>query len=124
MYDPATSRDWKRTVTAQVLEVRPATPVDGPLTLWLRFYLPRPRTLPKKVRHHTKRPDLDNIVKAVKDALRGIVYRDDAQIIELLARKQYGVPGVDILVERVLHEAAAEVTNLESLGGGRGEWRD
>ncbi len=37
------------------------------------------------------RPDLDNLVKLVSDALNGIVWGDDAQIVFLLARKLYGV---------------------------------
>lgn len=105
-YDPATSRDWKRTIQAQVLPARPNGLLAGPLPLTLAFELPRPKSLPKKVRHHTKRPDVDNLVKAVKDALRGIVYADDAQIVRLEARKGYGdAPGV--LIELAVLEDAA-----------------
>lgn len=39
--------------------------------------------------HHTKKPDVDNCVKAVLDAMNGIVWIDDAQIVSLLARKEY-----------------------------------
>tara|TARA_Y100000310_G_scaffold17946_1_gene17713 strand:+ start:187 stop:669 length:483 start_codon:yes stop_codon:yes gene_type:complete len=38
---------------------------------------------------HTGRPDIDNIAKAVSDALDGIVYDDDGQIIEMRTRKKY-----------------------------------
>ena len=38
---------------------------------------------------HTGRPDLDNIAKAVSDALDGIVYDDDGQVIELRTKKKY-----------------------------------
>lgn len=37
-----------------------------------------------------RKPDLDNLVKALKDALTGIVWKDDAQIVSLCARKTYG----------------------------------
>ena len=37
-----------------------------------------------------KKPDADNIAKAICDALNGIAYKDDAQIIELTVRKRYG----------------------------------
>lgn len=36
-----------------------------------------------------KKPDLDNVVKLVGDALNAVAYRDDAQICEVRARKRY-----------------------------------
>lgn len=41
-------------------------------------------------RHHTQRPDADNIVKAITDALNRIAFADDAQIAEVYARKVWG----------------------------------
>jgi Holliday junction resolvase RusA-like endonuclease len=38
-----------------------------------------------------KRPDIDNIYKLAADALSGIVYRDDALIVDVRCRKLYGV---------------------------------
>ena len=37
----------------------------------------------------TKRPDVDNILKAIADALNGVAYHDDSQIVYVEARKQY-----------------------------------
>lgn len=37
-----------------------------------------------------KRPDIDNVSKNILDALNGIVYADDKQIVELTIRKYYG----------------------------------
>ena len=39
---------------------------------------------------HTKKPDLDNLVKFVKDCLNGQAWDDDAQVCKLFATKEYG----------------------------------
>ena len=44
----------------------------------------------KKEKFHTKRPDIDNLAKSVKDALKGIIYHDDSQIVEAHLFKKYG----------------------------------
>jgi len=92
-YDPAKSVDWKRTIMAQVLDQLGGKPDihDGPLTIQMHFHLPRPKSLPKKVQHHVKKPDCDNLMKAA-DALKGILFRDDSQIVRIEATKQYGNP--------------------------------
>jgi Holliday junction resolvase RusA-like endonuclease len=43
------------------------------------------------------KPDLDNVAKAVLDAINGIVYVDDAQVINLVATKRYATdPRVEV----------------------------
>lgn len=88
-YDPAKSKAWKSEVRRQAIEQK-AYIQDGPLSLSLRFILLRPKSLPKKVQHHIKKPDLDNLVKGVVDALTGICYKDDSGIILISASKSYG----------------------------------
>lgn len=116
VYDPEASRDWKRTVAAQVLPHKPEAPVaEAPLEVRLLFHLPRPQSLPKRVRHHIRKPDIDNLAKAVKDALRGIVYRDDSQVVDLHVRKVYGTsPGVEIRVDHVLEAPLPVQAELRS----------
>ena len=47
-----------------------------------------------------KKPDIDNIVKVVADALNGAAYHDDTQIVFVSAKKAYSaVEGLDITVE-------------------------
>ncbi len=47
-----------------------------------------------------KKPDLDNLVKAVKDGCNGILWRDDSQVVALMAVKVYAVnAGVDVTLE-------------------------
>lgn len=38
-------------------------------------------------KHHTQKPDMDNLVKLLKDALNKIVWDDDAQVCSTFARK-------------------------------------
>ncbi len=64
----------------------PPVLLEGPVVLECRFYLPRPNRLmrkkdPEGVVWHTSVPDLDNLYKAVKDSLKGVVWRDDSQVV-------------------------------------------
>jgi Holliday junction resolvase RusA-like endonuclease len=48
---------------------------------------------------HTSRPDADNILKAFKDAMNGVVYRDDSRVVEGMFAKLYGAaPSVSVTV--------------------------
>jgi Holliday junction resolvase RusA-like endonuclease len=49
------------------------------------------------------KPDLDNVAKAVLDALNGVIYEDDKQVIRLVAEKRYSFePRVEVYVHEVL----------------------
>lgn len=50
-----------------------------------------------------RRKDLDNLSKGTIDALTGIVFKDDSQIVKLAIEKRYdkGNPGVFIAVKEV-----------------------
>lgn len=72
-------------------------PYDGPVCIDLTFYLPRPKSTSKRITTAHRKPDLSKIVRAVEDSLTGIIYTDDARIIEIVAKKQYAddnPPGV------------------------------
>ena len=56
----------------------------------------------------TKKPDIDNIAKVILDAMNGLVYHDDTQVIGLTVNKLYGEePGVMVCVrwEEEEHDA-------------------
>lgn len=54
---------------------------------------------------HTQKPDADNIVKSVADALNGIAYQDDAQVYASTIRKTWGErDGFRVTVREVPHE--------------------
>jgi Holliday junction resolvase RusA-like endonuclease len=82
--------------------------MSGPLSMKIRFGMPIPKSYSKKKRaeisagrlHHMKTPDLDNLAKLVLDALNGIAYDDDKQIIELTVSKFYAeTPGTVIKIK-------------------------
>ena len=90
-------------------------PLDGPISVDVRFYLPRPKRLmrrkdPAGPIPHTARPDVDNLWKSTADALSGLAWRDDSQVCRTRASKWYaekdGVPRVEIEISEVAQEIA------------------
>ncbi|HEX4683627.1 MAG TPA: RusA family crossover junction endodeoxyribonuclease [Gemmatimonadaceae bacterium] len=66
----------------------------GAIELAIAFYLPRPKSLPRtKTVPHIKAPDVDKLARCCVDALSGVVFRDDAQVTELIVSKQYAAIG-------------------------------
>lgn len=70
------------------------------------FQIPKSWSLSKKknaaygVLKPIGRPDADNCIKAVQDAMNGIVYKDDSQIVELIGGKHYSYePRVEVTVK-------------------------
>lgn len=72
-----------------------ADSLQGPLRLEVTAFLPYPKSMSKKrrlVSLPVTRPDLDNYIKQVEDALSGYAYKDDSSIVTIIARKRYGEP--------------------------------
>lgn len=67
-------------------------PCTGSVRLFIHFFMPCPKSLPKKDRDnwHCKKPDIDNLVKLVMDSMNGVCFRDDSQVCLLIAMKGYG----------------------------------
>ena len=107
IYTPKTTADYEKKISAAWKQEFGETPMDGPLCIRIHFGLPVPRSATKKDKaamlnqemKPTKKPDLDNLAKAVMDSLNGIAYRDDDQIVTLLVRKYYAeIPFVRIRI--------------------------
>jgi len=92
---------WRRLIR---LEARAAmagrAPFDAPVRLALIFYLPRPKSR-KGVRWPDRKPDLDKLIRAVGDALEGVVLTQDSRIVQVDAKKFYGTPGLSCFVQEV-----------------------
>lgn len=96
VFDAGTAEGWKATIAqeAQATGIV-GLELEGPIELQVRFLLPRPKRLcrrsdPAGPVPSASKPDLDNLLKAVMDALTGVrVWRDDAQVVTISASKSY-----------------------------------
>jgi len=64
----------------------------SPVSAVFNFYFAKPDSVSKKRTQHVVRPDLSKLIRATEDALTGIIYTDDAQIVSIKAEKFYGLP--------------------------------
>ncbi len=99
VYDSKEDRENKGNIRAQVASQAPHCFEKGkPLRLSISAFFGRPQSHFRtngQVKDsapvfHTSRPDADNVMKAVKDALKGVCWHDDAQIVEERIGKVYG----------------------------------
>ena len=66
------------------------------------MYKIKPKSYSKKVKYWTKKPDIDNMIKLVLDAMNKIFYQDDAQIVELKCIKKYDpVPRTEVYIRQI-----------------------
>lgn len=100
-YTPAKTAEGERDFKVQALPFAPKAPLTVPLCVTMRVFRQKPKHMPKSRTHCTTKPDLDNYIKCL-DALNGIFWVDDSQIIELRATKEYGTnPRTEITIEEV-----------------------
>ena len=71
-------------------------PFEGAVELVIQFTFKKPKSNKKNL--HTQRPDLDNCAKLVSDAINGIAFVDDSQVISLACTKGWGETGKIVLV--------------------------
>jgi len=117
-YDPAKSRDYKDYIRlAAAGQMQGKEPLEGALALSIRVYRSMPSTMQKSkkksalaeagaIRPITK-PDLDNYVKGIKDALKSICWKDDSQIVNYVAPfgKYYSLtPRIEVEITEVSNE--------------------
>jgi Holliday junction resolvase RusA-like endonuclease len=115
VYDPGTADEWKRAVrdaAKAAMASQVVTPFDQAVKLVVHFAMPRPKSHTKSdgstkssaPPFHTCKPDLDNLVKATKDALTTAgVWADDSLVVVCRSLKGYGpTPGASIRIAEVL----------------------
>lgn len=110
-YTDQKTKTYEQTIKAWAQRaIGSGSPLEGPVSVDLYIRIGVPASTTKKlteacIRNEklpTKKPDIDNIIKAYLDAINGIVYKDDTQVVRLSAKKVYSlVPGVDVCVVQI-----------------------
>ena len=101
VYTPDSAESWKQAVRQEAVANAPESVIAAPIRVHLEFFLKRPKAhfgrdgypKPNHPNAHAKKPDLDNLIKAVTDAITDTqrVWIDDSQVYEITARKIYGL---------------------------------
>lgn len=89
-HDPRKNVNYKAYIQLIAAESKPDAPVVVPVRLGLKIYRSIPKSWSKKRKasadagqiRPTTKPDISNVLKGVEDALNGIWYHDDSQIVE------------------------------------------
>jgi Holliday junction resolvase RusA-like endonuclease len=96
------AKPWKQEVASAAAGLTDEL-LQGPLDLEVVFYLQRPRghfgqgrnagiIKPSAPEFPTTKPDATKMLRAIEDALTGVLWRDDAQIVRQVVEKRYGAP--------------------------------
>lgn len=107
LYDPKAVKVYKQSLAYLAQNAYHGKPLSGPLRVILRFYWSIQRSVSKK--EHTRRDngqirptvkaDVTNYAKSTEDALNGILWKDDAMIVDEFIYKYYSDhPRVEIEV--------------------------
>lgn len=104
--DPENERYELKVMNAYLMEQgltkapeQPMYDKDTPVNADITVFFPIPKSFSKKKYaqadkgeiHPLKKPDLDNIAKSILDALNGLAYHDDSQIVCLIISKFYAI---------------------------------
>jgi Holliday junction resolvase RusA-like endonuclease len=102
VYNPDSADVWKEIVRT-TFNAFHKPPITHPIRLQVNFFLPRPKSIKGEIAvPHTKKPDVDNLLKAVMDSMTAAgVWKDDALVYATEAGKWYasGKIGAQIIVE-------------------------
>lgn len=124
-YTPAKTRSYEALLQAAAVKAMGRrAPIDGPLIVVVRAFMPIPPSWPKRRRNDafagvifpTGKPDVDNMMKVV-DALNGVVWKDDSQIVDGRVIKVYSDdPSLRIEVTQVESALTAVTGALAQVG--------
>lgn len=107
IYTPKTTEAYEKKIRDAWIKANGDTPMEGQLLARIFYGFPIPKSTPKKnipamitrIKRPTVKPDLDNLDKAVMDALNKVAYKDDSQIVAKVSKKHYAeVPHVTVII--------------------------
>ncbi|KHO63373.1 endonuclease [Thermoanaerobacter sp. YS13] len=107
-YTPAETVNYEAFVKLLYMHEYRNIKLEGPLRMIIRAFYKIPKGTNKKdkelmlqnILRPTKKPDMDNVVKIIADALNGLAYDDDKQIVEMYISKFYSEDEfVEVVIE-------------------------
>ena len=111
-YTPDKTRTYESLIKEAATEAMGSSePLETPVNLYLYIRAPIPKSYSKKkiadclngIEKPIKKPDASNVLKSVEDAMNGVVYRDDCQIVNFHVSKVYSSQsGIDVCVKECL----------------------
>jgi len=111
-YTPDKTRNYESLIKEAAIQAMGSNEIlETPVNLYLYIRAPIPKSLPKKrleaclngLEKPIKKPDASNVLKSVEDAMNGVVYKDDSQIVNIHVTKVYSSQsGIDVCVKECL----------------------
>jgi Holliday junction resolvase RusA-like endonuclease len=106
------SKPWRSVVAMAAQEACRGELFSGPVAVNVVFQFPRPKghygsgKNSNQLRasappHHIVKPDATKLWRSTEDALKGIAWKDDSQIVAQAVSKVYGTPGAQIFISEV-----------------------
>ena len=107
-YTPKETREYEQ-MAGIYARMAVKRPLEGAIRVKVDFYIPIPKSWPEGKKRLAEageirpasRPDLDNLEKALFDGINGIVWIDDAQVVEVHKAEWYGDPRTDVEISEV-----------------------
>lgn len=136
VYDTKGAKSWKATAQQHMVNAFDGAaghcrnPLGGPVALRVLAVFTCPKSHHRKReplprRWHVQRPDGDNVLKAVKDAAKGVLWLDDSQVARAEVIKIIGAQGeapyvairIKVLREMLFHQDGEESITLAAREG-------
>lgn len=111
VYTDKQTLDYEAVIKSCAVDAMGSTdPLETAVSVFLYVRLAVPQSYSKKrteaclsgLEKPCKKPDIDNIAKTYLDAMNGVIFKDDTQVIDLHVKKVYSaVAGVNVMVMEV-----------------------
>ena len=113
--DNKRNKPWRQEVAAAALASYDGPLLVGPVRLTVRYCYPRPKSHYGTGRnahslkdsaptHKTTIPDLSKLTRSIEDAMSGVIYNDDSQIVERHDSKHWGVRFETVITVEAIDE--------------------
>jgi Holliday junction resolvase RusA-like endonuclease len=117
--DPKELKNWRALVALTAGQYRPPQLLQGAIMLILTFIRSRPKKHFRTGKHSEElradaplwapsTPDLSKLTRAIEDSLKGIIFRDDAQVCMHTTSKRYGERDLVVVQVKELREERQE----------------